>query len=214
MMNASSINTILLLVVLINMFVMGSNRIITAIKAVALQGIILASLSFFSEEFTAKGTLLFLIIVSIKGFIIPLLLIRATKLAEINQEMRPLIGYMPTMFIDALSVFLSFFISQKLPLLPAHQETIIVPVFFATLMSGMILIIARQKAITQVIGYLIMENGVFILSSMLTGSVTFLAEIGVLLDVLAGVFIMGIMLNHISTTFDKGDVSKLTSLRE
>lgn len=213
-MNASSINTILLLVVLINMFIMGSNRIITAIKAVALQGIILALLAFFSEEFTTKGTILFLIIVSIKGFIIPFLLIRATKLAEINQEMRPLIGYMPTMFIDALSVFLSFFISQKLPLLPAHQETIIVPVFFATLMSGMILIIARQKAITQVIGYLIMENGVFILSSMLTGSVTFLAEIGVLLDVLAGVFIMGIMLNHISTTFEKGDVGKLTSLRE
>ncbi|WP_263832746.1 hypothetical protein [Sulfurospirillum oryzae] len=214
MMNASSINTILLLVVLINMFIMGSNRIITAIKAVALQGIILALLAFFSEEFTPKGTILFLIIVSIKGIIIPMLLIRATKLAEINQEMHPLIGYMPTMFIDALSVFLSFFISQKLPLLPAHQETIIVPVFFATLMSGMILIIARQKAITQVIGYLIMENGVYILSSMLTGSVTFLAEIGVLLDVLAGVFIMGIMLNHISTTFDKGDVGKLTSLRE
>ncbi len=213
-MNASSINTILLLVVLINMFIMGSNRIITAIKAVALQGIILALLAFFSEEFTTKGMILFLIIVSIKGFIIPFLLIRTTKLAEINQEMRPLIGYMPTMIIDALSVFLSFFISQKLPLLPAHQETIIVPVFFATLMSGMILIIARQKAITQVIGYLIMENGVFILSSMLTGSVTFLAEIGVLLDVLAGVFIMGIMLNHISTTFDKGDVGKLTSLRE
>ena len=213
-MNASSINTILLLVVLINMFIMGSNRIITAIKAVALQGIILALLAFFSEEFTTKGTILFLIVVSIKGFVIPLLLIHATKLANINQEMKPLIGYMPTMFIDALSVFLSFFISQRLPLLPSHQETIIVPVFFATLMSGMILIITRQKAITQVIGYLIMENGVFILSSMLTGSVTFLAEIGVLLDVLAGVFIMGIMLNHISTTFEKSDVDKLTSLRE
>lgn len=81
-------------------------------------------------------------------------------------------------------------------------------------MSGMILIIARQKAITQVVGYLIMENSVFILSSMLTGSVTFLAEIGVLLDVLAGVFVMGIILNHISTTFDKSDTGKLVSLKE
>lgn len=213
-MSASFVNTFLLLVVLINMFIMGSNRIIIAIKAVAFQGIILAFLAFFSEEFTVQSIFLFLAVVSIKGFIVPLLLIRATKLVQIGPEMRPLIGYMPTMLIDALSVFLSFYISQKLPLLPVHQETIIVPVFFATLMSGMILIIARQKAITQVVGYLIMENSVFILSSMLTGSVTFLAEIGVLLDVLAGVFVMGIILNHISTTFDKSDTSKLVSLKE
>ncbi|MDD3463745.1 MAG: hypothetical protein PHW07_08950 [Sulfurospirillaceae bacterium] len=213
-MNPSSINTILLFVLLINMFILGSNRIITAIKAVAIQGVILAFLAFFFKETTDSDAFLFIIIIAVKGFIIPYLLIKATKMADINQEMTPLIGYVPTMFIDALSVFLSFFVASKLPLLPAHQETIIVPVFFATLMSGMLLIISRQKAITQVVGYLIMENGVFILSSMLTGSVTLLAEIGVLLDVLAGVFIMGIMLNHIATTFEKGDAVKLTSLRE
>lgn len=91
-MSASFVNTFLLLVVLINMFIMGSNRIIIAIKAVAFQGIILAFLAFFSEEFTAQSIFLFLAVVSIKGFIVPLLLIRATKLVQIGPEMRPLIA--------------------------------------------------------------------------------------------------------------------------
>lgn len=213
-MNPSTINTILVFVILINMFIMVSNRIITAIKAVAIQGVMLALLAFFSQETTHDEAFVFLIIIMVKGWIIPFLLTKTITLADVNQEMKPLIGYMLTMFINAISVFIAFIIADKLPLLPEHHQTIIIPVFFATLMSGMILIIARQKAVTHVIGYLIMENGVFIATSMLTGSVTFLAEIGILLDALAGVFIMGIMLSHISTTFEKGDSGKLISLRE
>ncbi|MBE0491273.1 MAG: hydrogenase [Sulfurospirillum sp.] len=214
-MNISLMNSFLLITVLINMYVMGSNRIISAIRAIAFQGVLLVLLAFLSKETNNTEALLFSIIIVIKGFVMPYLLIRVVRKVSIDQEMRPLIGYTPTLLIYGLCVIFSFYIATTLPLLSEHKESIIVPIFFATLLGGMLLVIARQKAVTHVIGYLIMENAVFILSSMLTDSMTFLTEIGVLLDALAGVFIMGVVLNHIASIFDDEDSGKLlTMLKE
>jgi hydrogenase-4 component E len=72
----------------------------------------------------------------------------------------------------------------------------------------------RSKAITQVVGYLILENGIFVFGLSQVERVPFLVEAGVLLDIFVGVFIMGIVVFHINREFDSLDSARLTELRD
>jgi hydrogenase-4 component E len=72
----------------------------------------------------------------------------------------------------------------------------------------------RRKALTQVAGYLMLENGIYLFGLTQTESVPFLLELGVLLDVFAAVFIMGIVVFHINREFDSLDSARLTELRD
>ncbi len=81
-------------------------------------------------------------------------------------------------------------------------------------MCGFLVLIARRKAISQVIGYLLLENGIFIFGLLLAEAMPGMVEAGALLDLLVGIFVMGIVINHISREFSSLDTSRLTTLRE
>jgi hydrogenase-4 component E len=81
-------------------------------------------------------------------------------------------------------------------------------------MTGFLVLTTRRKAISQVIGYLIMENGIFIFGLLLAEAMPIMVEAGALLDLLVGTFVMGIVINQISREFSSLDTSLLTSLKE
>jgi hydrogenase-4 component E len=89
-----------------------------------------------------------------------------------------------------------------------------VPAAFFSILSGLFLIISRRTALSQVIGYLVLENGIYTFGISLVQEEEFLVELGVLLDVLVGVFVMGITLFHISREFDHIDVDRLSALKD
>jgi len=89
-----------------------------------------------------------------------------------------------------------------------------VPASFATVLTGFLVLTTRRKAITQVVGYLTLENGVFVFGLLLVEAIPFLVEFGVLLDLLVAVFVMGIIMNHIQREFSSLSTEHLTSLRE
>jgi hydrogenase-4 component E len=89
-----------------------------------------------------------------------------------------------------------------------------VPTSLATVFTGFLLLTTRRKAITQVVGYLILENGVFIMSLSLIEAMPFLVEAGMLLDLFVGIFVMGIMINHIHREFATIDTERLSALKE
>jgi hydrogenase-4 component E len=104
--------------------------------------------------------------------------------------------------------------AQKLPLAPEHRDLLFVPASIATLMTGFLILTTRKKAISQVIGYLVLENGIFIFGLLLAEAMPFMVEAGALLDLLVGIFVMGIVINHISREFSTVDTSRLQTLRE
>ena len=88
------------------------------------------------------------------------------------------------------------------------------PGAFATVVSGFLLLMGRTKAISQVCGYLILENGIYLFGLLLIRSTPLIVEAGILLDLTVAVFVIGIIVDRIQREFDTLDTRKLTSLRE
>jgi hydrogenase-4 component E len=208
------IDQILVFVMLINFLALGSSRMNVAIRAVALQGVALGILPGFMHSFSWHLLAITAGILIAKGVAIPWLLIGAMRRAEIRREVEPLIGYIPSLIIGAITTALAFVFATKLPLAPEHLGLLFIPASIATLLTGFIVLTTRRKAISQVIGYLMLENGIFIFGLLLTEAMPVMVEAGALLDLLVGIFVMGIIINHINREFSSIDTSRLTALKE
>jgi hydrogenase-4 component E len=205
---------LLLLVILTDFWVLGTTRLSSTIRAAALQGALLAALPIalhpaFSIHLIGLGlgTLL------VKSVVLPGFLQRAIREASVRREVEPVIGFTASVCLGAVAVALSFAVAQRLPL-PEEQTALLVPVALATVIVGLIVLTTRSKALTQVVGYLILENGIYVFGLSQAERVPFLVDVGVLLDVFVGVFIMGIVVFHINREFDSLSSARLTELKD
>ena len=205
---------LLVLCLLLNFAVLGTSRLGFSVRAVALQGVILGVLPALIHPFSWHLVLIVVSIILAKGALIPILIMRAIRKAEIQREFEPFIGYIPSLVLGALFTSLAFIFAARLPLAPEHEGLLFVPASIATLMCGFLVLMGRRKAISQVIGYLLMENGIFVFGLLLADAMPLMVEAGALLDLLVGVFVMGIVINHISREFSTLDTSRLSALRE
>lgn len=205
---------LLVLCLLLNLAVLGTSRLAFSVRAVALQGVLLGVLPALIHPFSWHLVFIVVSIIAVKGAVIPVLIIRAIHKADIQREFVPFIGYIPSLVLGALFTALAFIFADKLPLAPEHEGLLFVPASIATVMCGFLILMGRRKAISQVIGYLLMENGIFIFGLLLAEAMPVMVEAGALLDLLVGIFVMGIVINHISREFSSLDTSRLSNLRE
>jgi hydrogenase-4 component E len=205
---------LLVLVMLINLVMLGSSRLIFSIRAVAVQGVILGILPGLIHPFSGHLAAITAGIILSKGLLIPYFIGDAVRKAQIKREVEPYLGYVPTLILGAVFTALAFVFAERLPLAPEHRDLLFVPASIATLLTGFLILTTRRKAISQVIGYLVMENGIFIFGLLLTEAMPVMVEAGALLDLLVGIFVMGIVINHISREFSSIDTSRLSALKE
>jgi hydrogenase-4 component E len=109
---------------------------------------------------------------------------------------------------------ISMWLGTRLPMPSPVFSTLIVPVSFATILCGFFIIISRTKALTQVLGYLVIENGIYVFGMVLLHEQPVLVELAILLDIFVAVFVMGIAIFHISREFDHIDTQHLSQLRD
>jgi hydrogenase-4 component E len=205
---------VLLLVVLSDFWVLATSRLSACIRVIAVQGFLLGVLPLLLHEGwsahmigLAAGTIF------IKTILLPAFLRRAIREAAVRREIEPLVGYPTSMLIGAAALLVSFTVAGVLPL-PTVGSDLIVAVALLTVMLGLVVLITRTKAITQVVGYLMMENGIYLFGLTQSERVPFLVELGVLLDVFVGVFVMGIVVFHINREFDSMSAVQLRELRD
>lgn len=212
---SSTLNLLIGLAMGLNLLALGSSRLPSIIRAAATQGMILGVLPLLMEaEFHWMVALVAVGTVAIKGFIIPNLLRRALRAANIDREVEPLIGFIPSLLLGAAATIGAVALSGSLPLRPEHAGLLLVPGAFATSVSGFLLLMGRTKAISQVCGYLILENGIYLFGLLLIRTTPLIVEAGILLDLTVGVFVIGIIVDRIQKEFDSLDTGKLTTLRE
>lgn len=213
-MNQTDLNLLIGLAMGLNLVALGSSRLRSLIRVVALQGVLLGLMPLLMEHFRWPMALVAVATMAGKGWVIPNLLRRAMRAANIEREFEPFVGFVPSLLLGAAGTIVALALAQALPLLPEHHGSLLVPGALASVFTGFILLIGRTKAISQVCGYLILENGIYLFGMLLIHSTPLLVEAGVLLDVTVGVFVIGIIVDRIQRAFDSLDTRKLTVLRE
>ena len=191
-------------------------RLEAQVRVFGWQSLVLAVLSAMialytgSLELLGVGLALFLI----KGIIIPRVLHRAVAKIGIVRVAAPYLGTAPAIIICALLTIVAFYVMAPIAVANPLPTADAMPLAFASVLIGFFIMVNRRRAITQILGFLMLENGIFLLALLTTYGVPFIVEMGVFLDVLVAVLIMEVFVYHIKINFDSIDVSELGNLKE
>lgn len=200
----------------VNLSYLAITRLRTLARLTAVQGMLLALVPLLFADPGAPGHAIFLslAVLAIKGIGFPWLLSRTLSRLEVNPVVEPYIGFNLSLVAGVAGLLFSLWLETRLPFPPGLFPPLLFPAALTTIFTGLALVVARHKALTQVIGYLAAENGIFLLGTPLSGQGSVLLELSVLLDVFVAVFVMGIALYHISRTFESIDVGRFCTLRD
>lgn len=199
------------LVTLVDFRLLGGSRLVPIIRGAALQGALFALMGVLlrARYFEMGYAALALATAGIKGFALPALLLRALRQVEIRREVEPLVGYNLSLLIGAVCLATAAVFGARVGATSATSAPLLVTVSLFTIETGLFLIVARRKAVTQALGYLVFENGIYGFGIAVAGEAPLLVEMGVLLDLFVAVFVMGIIIFHIQRDFSHIDVDRL-----
>ena len=203
------------LIMLTNFSLVTTSRINKSIQFAALQGVLLGLLPLTMGLWRIPHIVLMAAAaVAVKGWLIPYLFRRALRQVKIHREVEPYIGFSASLLLCALGTGLSMLLAHNLPLKLGTANYLFVPASLSTLFTGFLLLVSRRKALTQVVGYLVLENGIYLFALLLVEEMALLVEAGILLDLFVGIFVMGIVINHIRVAFDSIDTRHLAELKD
>ena len=209
------VDTILSLALLSILFSFGSSRLPGLIKVLAFQGVVVSIVPLvIGHDLTAGGILFTLATLTIRGIVIPLCIYLAIKRVAIRREVEPIVGYHASLFTGLVLIVVAVVVSHRFNVPSTSASVLLLPTAIALLVAGMFLLMARRNAIAMVLGYIMMENGIYLVGTTFSVRALHIVEFGILLDVLAGVMIMAIILQNIKQTFDDVDTALLRTLKE
>ncbi len=213
----AQVNNFLSALVLLSAFAMLSQRKIKSLVTLfAWQGLFL-SVNTAVVGFVASKHHLYissLLTLSIKVIILPYILHVLVVRLKIRNEIETIVNIPMTMLIGIVIVIFSYHLTAPVREMSTLITRSTLAVALASVMIGLLMMITRRHAVTQVIGFLAMENGLFFAATSATYGMPLVVELGVALDVLIAAFIFGIFFFQISTTFDSLSVEQMKRLRE
>jgi hydrogenase-4 component E len=215
-MMATLSDILVMLLLLMNFRLISSSRLAACIQTMAMQAVVLGAIPLAVSwgNVTWGVIALSLSTVVVKGLLLPWLLRRATRESGAVREVEPLVGFTLSVLIALVLLGLCFVISSPLRQSAPRGTALLIPGAMFTILTGLFIIISRRNALTQVLGYLAMENGVYAFGTALAIEEPLLVEMGVLLDVLVAVFVMGIVIYHINREFDHIETDRLSALKD
>ena len=208
------IDVLLIVFIITLLYVSIANRIITYVKVLALQGFILFGVTFMQlqEINTLNLVLILLETIVFKAIAVPLFLGHLIKRNNITREAEPYIPNFISLVITTIIIVVTILLANSVK--DENLDKIFFIVALSTLFTGLYFIASRKKIITHVMGYLIIENGVFVLSLAVGNEMPMLVNLGIMLDIFASVLILGIFLNKIGDVFKDVDVDQLSNLKD
>lgn len=191
-----------------------ANRMMTYINILGFQGIILFGVSFIELKEIHTLNLVFILLETIvfKTIAVPIFLRYVIVRNHITREAEP---YLPNFFslVIVTSILIGTFLISNTIHDPRLDKVYFV-VALSSLFTGLYFIMSRKKLITHVIGFLVIENGVFILSLAVGNEMPMLVNTGILLDLFVSVLLLGIFVNRIGDVLQGVDVDQLQNLKD
>jgi hydrogenase-4 component E len=201
---------------LLFVFVLLGRRGVPAyVNAFAWQSIVLAGVTAVVAHYGQRSDLYWVagLLVVVKGVGIPWLLRRMEQRFHAERELEPYVNTATSLVIAGLLVLLAYTISRPLVALSRLPTRAGMPLAMGLILVSLFVLVSRKKAITQVIGFLMLENGLALLAVLGTYGVPLIVELGVFLDALLGFLVMQIFVYQIHETFESIDVERLSRLR-
>ena len=151
--------------------------------------------------------------VVLKVIVLPLYLGRLQQRFGAEGENQPYINVATSLILAGVLVLLAYAITRPLVAVSTLPTRGAMPLAMGLIFVGLFVVVTRKKALTQIVGFLVLENGIALLAALGTYGIPLIVELGVFLDVLMGFLVMQVFVYHIHGTFDSIDVDQLSELR-
>jgi hydrogenase-4 component E len=210
------INFLAALLLLIVFAMLSQRRILSLLYLFAWQGLVLAVSTTIVAYTTGQQHLYYsaMLTLVLKAFVLPWLLHRLINRLNIRWDVETLINIPTTMLVGIALVILAFNLAAPITEMASTITRNALGIAMASVLLSFLMMITRRKAVTMVIGFLAMENGLFFAATSATYGMPMVVELGIALDVLVGTFIFGIFFFQIRETFDSLDTEHMEKLKE
>ncbi len=210
----SSIMQLLIALILVSTFmILGSTRLYSCVRAFGIQSFLLACVAGIVAFSTGKIDIYIVafLTLAIKAALIPYIFIYIIREIKVKREIDLYVNISPSLIIGGILVVISYYLIRSINLI-TELSSFALSASMSLVSIGLFIMISRKKAIMQMLGILIMENGLFLGAISLTYGMPLLVELGIFFDVLIGVLIMGILIFRINKTFETIDTDMLKTL--
>jgi hydrogenase-4 component E len=186
------------------------------IRVVAVQGIALGLVAMVLGVHHGDAGLIATaaVVLCVKGLVVPVLLGKAGGSDALTRERRPLVNVPASLVASAVLIVLAFASARGVAAFVGTTAGALVPVGVATLLIGFFVLVARRRPIFQLVGLLLVDNGIALVAFLCTAGVPFLIELGVSLDVVLGVVVLMVLAQRLRTEFGDLDLDELSELRD
>lgn len=203
-------------IMLTNLLLLVAGRLSTVVRLLALEGLLLAAVPVVAQ-WPGHDVALYAVAgvnLAVKSFAFPWLLGWTARKVNITRDLEPLVHPLVSVLFGVVALVASIGLGARLQPPGGSLSDIAVPVAMFTILTGLFLIIARRTALSQVAGYLVLENGIFAFGTSVAWEQAVIVELAILLDIFVAVFVMGITVFQIGHEFDSIDVGELSALKD
>ena len=210
------LNTLAAILLLLSFSMLAQRRIVTMVNLLATQGAILCLATVLLAWRTGENHLYLsaALTLALKVILLPWLLHRLIRRLDMYWDTETMINAPSTMLIGLLVVIFAFGLAQPISALASTATRSTIGIAIAVILLSFLTMITRRKAMSQVVGFLSMENGLFFGAMSTTYGMPMVVELGVALDVLVAMLVLGVFFFQIREQFDSLDLHHLESLRE
>jgi len=214
--SAQLINLCASVILLLAFAMLAQRRVMPLINLFAYQGLVLAASTLVVAFTTHQAHLYYSagLTLGLKGILLPWILHRLVRKLYVKWDVESLINIPTTMLVGIVLVIIAFNVAHPISLLSHTISRGTLGIALATVMLAFLMMITRTKAIPQVVGFLAMENGLFLAATSATYGMPMVVELGIALDVLVGAIILGVFFFQIREQFDSLDIRHLEKLKE
>ena len=213
---AQLINLFAAILLLLSFAMLAQRRVLSLIDLFAAQGLALATstaiVAYATNQPHLYGSAALTLI--LKVILLPWLLYRLIRKLDVKWDVEQLINIPTTMLVGIVLVVFAFNLASPISQLASTVTRATLGIAMACVMLSFLMMITRRKAIPQVIGFLSMENGLFFAATSATYGMPMVVELGIALDVLVGMLILGVFFFQIREQFDSLDLKHLEKLKE
>lgn len=207
-------NTLLITFIISLIYIVVANRMYTYIVILSFQGFVLFGVAFIElTEISLINLILILFeTVVFKAIVIPVFLNYVIKKNNITREAEPFLSNFISVVVVTVIIIASFLLSNSIH--DDQLKSIFFVVALSALFTGLYIVITRRKIITHVMGFLVIENGVFVLSLAVGNEMPMIVNTGIMLDIFVSVLVLGIFINRIGDVLKEHDAEQLQQLKD